>query len=1095
MSNTQVIFCLTTQSKYDASAKSSNVIYFCEDTKKIYVGAVEYTKTVESLTSTPDMSTPGESGKLYAYNGNLYMCEVVGTNYVWSRVANVNDTKGTITKLIIGDGLTTSSGSTSVTESDTIKHDIPNGAQAHSSTNLTQTPEFGGTFNVESISTDKFGHVTGVDSHTVKIPQQTAVSVGYENPGDVTSLSAQGEMTVISDVKKGSTDHQIIKVYKTFKLPGDNNTTYTISKGTSDGTIQIVPSTGQPYEVSIAGWGDVAKKSDLNKIFKFCGSVATADDLPSSASEGNVYHVKSDGSEYVYAVVDDNTMPTWENLGTIFDATDYAKSADVIPKVTGHGGEIPKFTAEGALVSSGYELNKSVPSDAKFTDTVYEHPTYDSKASGLYKISVDEYGHVSGAVAVTSEDITKLGIPGEDTDTHYESKNVVGGANATSDTSTALQNGQVYLIHVENGQITSKHKLSGSGATTVTTDTAGNIVIQSTDTNTTYSEATTSAAGLQSANDKEKLDSVATGATKVAFSQTLTSGTKVGTITINGQAIPLYAPTDTDTHHVTHLVVGAASNAIQNSAAANGNVHLVVLDNTTARDGVKIVGSGATEVTSDADGNITIHSTNTDTVYELVAATTSVLGGIKTGYNQSGKNYPVKLDTSNNAYVNVPWTDTNTVYTHPTSGVTAGTYKSVTVDVNGHVTSGSNPTTLAGYGITDAATPSDVSTALTTAKEYSDQLFNSLYNNSDSAVNSIMELVAAMEENSDAIDALDAVAASKADAKIVSTHVADTGLHVTSAKQTNWNAAYTHSTSAHAPSNAQANIIETVKVNGTQVTPSSKAVNIVVPTKLSELENDTGYTTDTVIEYGQATSAVYGLVKVGYTASGKNYPVQLNSSGQMYVNVPWTDTNTDTKVTQYAKSDNAAYPILLAASGQTADATGAAYFDSGVTLNPSTNTIAANISGNSATATKLATARTIALTGSVTGSGTFDGSGNLSIATTCTPANIGALPLSGGTMTGSIYMPSPSTGIHGEAGTHALNHAMILGHSGQDYMNFYEYGGVFNFYKSVNGVNTLLGKITSNGWEGKVNGHNITTSTSAPTSSDGSNGDIWIQYS
>lgn len=43
------------------------------------------------------------------------------------------------------------------------------------------------------------------------------------------------------------------------------------------------------------------------------------------------------------------------------------------------------------------------------------------------------------------------------------------------------------------------------------------------------------------------------------------------------------------------------------------------------------------------------------------------------------------------------------VYTHPNSGVTAGTYKSVTVNDQGHVTAGSNPTTLAGYGITDAA--------------------------------------------------------------------------------------------------------------------------------------------------------------------------------------------------------------------------------------------------------------------------------------------------------------------------------------------------------------------------------------------------------
>lgn len=44
---------------------------------------------------------------------------------------------------------------------------------------------------------------------------------------------------------------------------------------------------------------------------------------------------------------------------------------------------------------------------------------------------------------------------------------------------------------------------------------------------------------------------------------------------------------------------------------------------------------------------------------------------------------------------------TDTKYTHPTSGVTAGTYKSVTVNAQGHVTGGSNPTTLAGYGITD----------------------------------------------------------------------------------------------------------------------------------------------------------------------------------------------------------------------------------------------------------------------------------------------------------------------------------------------------------------------------------------------------------
>ena len=40
-------------------------------------------------------------------------------------------------------------------------------------------------------------------------------------------------------------------------------------------------------------------------------------------------------------------------------------------------------------------------------------------------------------------------------------------------------------------------------------------------------------------------------------------------------------------------------------------------------------------------------------------------------------------------------------YTHPDSGVGAGTYRSVTVNKQGHVTAGTNPTTLEGYGITE----------------------------------------------------------------------------------------------------------------------------------------------------------------------------------------------------------------------------------------------------------------------------------------------------------------------------------------------------------------------------------------------------------
>ena len=38
-----------------------------------------------------------------------------------------------------------------------------------------------------------------------------------------------------------------------------------------------------------------------------------------------------------------------------------------------------------------------------------------------------------------------------------------------------------------------------------------------------------------------------------------------------------------------------------------------------------------------------------------------------------------------------------------------------------------------------------------------------------------------------------------------------------------------------------------------------------------------------------ASSSAFGGIKIGYTQTGKNYPVQL-SNGQAYVNVPWVNT-------------------------------------------------------------------------------------------------------------------------------------------------------------------------------------------------------------
>lgn len=139
------------------------------------------------------------------------------------------------------------------------------------------------------------------------------------------------------------------------------------------------------------------------------------------------------------------------------------------------------------------------------------------------------------------------------------------------------------------------------------------------------------------------------------------------------------------------------------------------------------------------------------------------------------------------------------------------------------------------------------------------------------------------------------------------------------------------------------------------------------------------------------------------------------------------------------------------------------------------NGLIGNLNGNASTATKLATARKI-------GNASFDGSADITL------AQIGAsavghihdyLPLSGGVITGDLVINGY---LLGEAkSTGATNHAILLGRANQNYMNFYETGGLFQFYKSTSGKNTLLGKITSNGWEGNVVG-NVTGNASTATS-------------
>lgn len=186
-------------------------------------------------------------------------------------------------------------------------------------------------------------------------------------------------------------------------------------------------------------------------------------------------------------------------------------------------------------------------------------------------------------------------------------------------------------------------------------------------TDTTYSAATTSAAGLMSAADKSKLDAITASADTVSFSSSLTSGTKIGTITINGTGTDLYCQTNTNTTYTftngtngftvtpsdgsaqtVTVTPSIASNVIYSGTLVSGQV--AIFDGTAG----KIKASGFTigkSVPSDA--------VFTDTTYSVVGTNGS------TGLIKNGSSI-----TSTSGYTACPiisgvpyYKDTNNTYT------------------------------------------------------------------------------------------------------------------------------------------------------------------------------------------------------------------------------------------------------------------------------------------------------------------------------------------------------------------------------------------------------------------------------------------------
>lgn len=181
-------------------------------------------------------------------------------------------------------------------------------------------------------------------------------------------------------------------------------------------------------------------------------------------------------------------------------------------------------------------------------------------------------------------------------------------------------------------------------------------------------DGTTSAVGVAritlgnstaSGTAKNKQGSIALyGST--AYLTTIVSGapTAANTLTLP-TASGTIALTSDITHHTAYLYAGA-NDATAHAAVSSGtNIYLCLRENGTQRSAVQIKQGSNMTISSDANGVITFANAYS---YSLPLAADGTRGGIQIGYTQSGKNYPVQL-SSEKAYVNVPWTDTNNAVT------------------------------------------------------------------------------------------------------------------------------------------------------------------------------------------------------------------------------------------------------------------------------------------------------------------------------------------------------------------------------------------------------------------------------------------------
>ena len=533
----------------------------------------------------------------------------------------------------------------------------------------------------------------------------------------------------------------------------------------------------------------------------------------------------------------------------------------------------------------------------------------------------------------------------------------------TAGTGIALSGTQFNLKQATSGEIGGiKIGYTESGKTyPVELNSEGKAFVNVPWVNTTYSVATQSTNGLMSSGDKTKLDGIATGATRVIVDTGITSG---GTNPVQGKAIYNALAGKSNTGH-THTI-GQVSN-LQSTLDEKSNVghtHTVsqITDANTLFSAFSANGSQTRITIGGTTKDLTIPYATSAITLSTSALTTQHLSGVTTeghlyfggGANTvSGK--PDNVDAfgmltlrtasgwvgqllmASNTAQNIYWrTATTTAMTNSWRTLVDSTnYTNYTVTKTGSGASGTwginisgtaTKATQDGSGRTITSTyalkneipsvPTKVS-QLENDSHYAttgdvDTRIKNIIGAAPEELDTLEELASALTDNEDAVVAINATLATKADKSEIPTKLpnpqsltiqlngASQGAYDgSSAKAVNITAsAIGAATSSHSHSVATASRLGMVKLGSDTTQTANTASLSTAAGKTYLVQNNANDQlvvnvpwTDTKYTLPTASSSTKGGFKTGFVEGNKNYAVKM-SGETAYVSVPWTDTNT-----------------------------------------------------------------------------------------------------------------------------------------------------------------------------------------------------------